>query len=235
MPMDKTADQNQNPNKYFNNQVSTWCPGCGNIVIKAALSQALAELKLPPEKVVLTFDIGCISNSADEYSTYVFKSLHGRAIPPAVGIKLANPELTVVSILGDGGAYGEGIEHLISSAKRDDNITVIVANNEIYALTTGQTSPTTPKDKKTISYPDGSPDRPIDPIKIAIAAGATFVAREISSNPKELTELIKQGITHQGFALIDVLQHCITWNGTDWLTQLKDKIQTGIISEAPAE
>jgi len=226
-----TAEAKKPQRQYTNDQVSTWCPGCGNNVIKAALSQALTELKLPPEKVVLTFDIGCISNSADEYSTYVFKSLHGRAIPPAVGIKLANPELTVISILGDGGAYGEGIEHLISAAKRDDDITVLVANNEIYALTTGQTSPTTPKDKKTISYPDGSPDRPLDPIDIAVAAGATFVARGFSADQPQLVELIKKGINHTGFALIDVLQHCITWNGVDWLAATKKTVKTGVIRE----
>lgn len=193
----------------------TWCPGCGDYVLYTALINALVELGQEPHNTVICFDIGCISNGADKFNVYGFKSLHGRAIPPAVGIKLARPDLKVIALLGDGGAYGEGIEHLISAARRDDDITVIVANNNIYALTTGQSSPTTKKGRKTVSCPEGTPDPPLDPIAVAKAAGASYAKQGTTDNLKELTELIKEAIQHKGFALVDVLQKCVTWNKED--------------------
>lgn len=207
------ANNNKTKASDFRTNVPlTWCPGCGNFVLYTSLINALVDLGVEPHKTVICFDIGCISNGADNFNVYGFKSLHGRAIPPAVGIKLARPDLTVVAVLGDGGAYGEGIEHLISSARRDDDVTVIVANNQLYALTTGQASPTTPKGRKLISHPDGTLDQPLDPIAMAKCAGAKFAKQGNTDKPEELKQLITDAILHKGFALVDIMQKCVTWN-----------------------
>ncbi len=211
--------------QYYNTSIlPTWCPGCGNYVIRSALVSALTELNIEPHQVALTFDIGCLSNGADKINAYTLKSLHGRAIPPAVGIKYANFDLPVVALLGEGGAYGEGIDHLISAAQRNDNITVIVANNGVYALTTGQTSPTSQQSQKTASYPEGTLENPINPLQIALSSGATFVARGYTGDLKHLSELIKLGIQHQGFSLIDVLQNCPTWNKGRTIEYYREKV-----------
>ncbi len=209
---------------YNSEIVPTWCPGCGNYVILSVLKQALAELNIPPYKTVITFDIGCAGNGADKIIANNFKVLHGRAILPAIGVKYTNPELTVIADIGDGGMYWEGAAHWIAAAQRNEDITVLVHNNQIYGLTTGQTSPTTEKNYPTKTYPTGTVDEPINPISVSIAAGASFVARGWVGDPSHLKELIKQAIQHKGFAIVDILQTCVTWNHLNTLAYYKERV-----------
>ncbi len=196
---------------------NTWCPGCGNFGILTSIKKVLADLKeegLNLSKVVLASGIGCHAKIVDYVNVNSFYSIHGRVPPPITGIKLANPDLVVIGHAGDGDAYGEGIEHLIFSAKRNINVTFIVHNNRVYGLTTGQFTPTSPAGFIGRSTPGGSPEDPLNPIELMLAAGAGFVARGFAGKPKHLQLLIKAGIKHQGFAFIDVLQPCFTFFNT---------------------
>ncbi len=197
---------------YQTNIQPTWCPGCGNYTINTVLKQALVELNLPPHQVVITYDIGCNGNGADKIRTYTFKSLHGRSLPPALGIKYANHNLTVIATIGDGGMFWEGAAHWIAAAQRNEDITVLVWDNQIYALTTGQTSPTTQYHYPTKTNPQGTLDKPLNPITVSLAAGATFVARGWVGQPSHLKSLITAAIQHKGFAIVDILQTCFTFN-----------------------
>ena len=192
----------------------TWCPGCGNFSIIASLKTALDQLKLEPHQTVFVYDIGCSGNMADFVFSYGFHALHGRTLPLAAGIKLANHQLKVFCIIGDGGCYGEGIGHLIDLARGNHDLTVIVHNNLSYSLTTGQKSPTTPKGTITPSTPFGTIDQPFNPIATALVNHATFVSRGLAGDTSGLTELIVSAANHSGFALIDVLQPCPTYQKT---------------------
>ena len=209
---------------YQASVVPTWCPGCGNFMIHAMLKQALVDLNIPPHQTVMTFDIGCASNGADKIKGYNVKVLHGRGILPAIGVKYTNPDLTVIANIGDGGMYWEGAAHWIASAQRNEDIVVLVANNQIYGLTTGQTSPTTDKDYATKTYPTGTVDEPINPIAVSLASGATFVARGWVGEPQHLKELIKRAINHKGFAIVDILQTCVTWNKLNTLEYYRNRV-----------
>jgi 2-oxoglutarate ferredoxin oxidoreductase subunit beta len=192
--------------------IPTWCPGCQDYVIYAGLQQAILELNIPKENVVMVYDIGCIGNIADLFSVYSIHSLHGRCIPTALGVKMANPKLTVIALGGDGGIYGEGLNHLLAAARLNLDIAVIVANNHIYSLTTGQTSPTTPKGYKTKSTPSGAPSIAVDPIPLLNVVNQEIFAKHLScQNPVEVTTAIKEAITHPGFALLDLDQVCVTF------------------------
>jgi 2-oxoglutarate ferredoxin oxidoreductase subunit beta len=196
---------------------NTWCPGCGNFGILASAKKALTELEaegLDLNKVAIVSGIGRHAKIVDYINVNSFYSIHGRVPPPMTGIKLANPNLTVIGYAGDGDAYGEGIEHLIFSAKRNIDMTFIVHNNRVYGLTTGQFTPTSPSGFKGRSTPAGSPEEPLNPIELMISAGATFVARGYTKNMKHLQSLIKSAITHKGFSFIDVLQPCFTFFNT---------------------
>jgi 2-oxoglutarate ferredoxin oxidoreductase subunit beta len=196
---------------------NTWCPGCGNFGILASVKKALAELEgdgLDLNKVAIVSGIGCHAKIVDYININSFYSIHGRVPPPMTGIKLANPDLTVIGYAGDGDAYGEGIEHLIFSAKRNIDMTFIVHNNRVYGLTTGQFTPTSPPGFKGRSTPEGSPEDPLNPIELMLSAGATFVARGYTKNMKHLQSLIKAAINHKGFSFIDVLQPCFTFFNT---------------------
>lgn len=190
----------------------TWCPGCGNFAILNALKSVFKELNLNSWQTVVVGGIGCSGNIANWTKTYSVIGLHGRAIPLASGIKLSNPNLTVIINAGDGDTYGIGTNHLIHSIRRNDDLTLIVHNNQIYALTTGQVSPTSEKGMKTKTTPYGNPDNPINPIKIALSAGCKFIARGFAGDFINLKELIKQAILYKGFSLVDVLQPCITFD-----------------------
>jgi len=189
----------------------TWCSGCGNFGILIALKGALAKLSIPPEETVVVSGVGCGSKIPHFIRTYGFESLHGRSVPPATGIHLANNKLKVIAIGGDGDGYGIGLGHFIHAMRRNLNFTYIVQDNEIYGLTTGQTSPTTKKGTKTKSTPNGSIDTEVNPILLSLSAGATFVARGFAGDIPHLTDLIAQGITHHGISHIDVFQPCVTW------------------------
>jgi 2-oxoglutarate ferredoxin oxidoreductase subunit beta len=196
---------------------NTWCPGCGNFAILTTIKKVLVNLKdqgLDLNKVALVSGIGCHAKIVDYVNVNSFYSIHGRVPPPMTGIKLANPDLTVIGHAGDGDAYGEGIEHLIFSAKRNINMTFFVHNNRVYGLTTGQFTPTSPPGFKGRSTPGGSPEDPMNPIELMISAGATFVARGYSAKPKHLMVLFEAAINHKGFSFVDVLQPCFSFFNT---------------------
>lgn len=190
----------------------TWCPGCGNFLILNSLQRAVAELELEEKDTAIFYGIGCSGNMADFNKVYGFHSLHGRALANAVGAKLANHNLKIIVVAGDGDFYGEGLNHFISAARGNHDVTVIVHNNERYSLTTGQTSPTSRQGTKTKSTPSGVIESPFNPIMMALTANATFVSRGYSAKLPQMVELIKEGIKHPGFALIDILQLCPSFN-----------------------
>jgi len=192
-------------------QIPTWCPGCGNYLVLAAIKKAIGELNLEPKDVVATYDIGCAANMVNNLNVCGFATLHGRSIPVAVGVKMANPKLTVIAQGGEGGIVTEGGNHLIHAAQRNDDITVILNNNYVFALTTGQTSAATPKGLKTRSTPGGNPFEPLSAIDLVAVAGATFLARTRSSDLAQTTEILKSAIRHKGFSLVEILQPCVIW------------------------
>ena len=160
----------------------------------------------------MVFDIGCIGNMADFFSTFGIHSLHGRCVPTAVGVKLARPDLTVLAVGGDGGIYGEGLGHLIAAARANYNVTTIVANNFLYSLTTGQTSPTTPKNSQTKSTPLRNPNVPVDPTTLLKAANPEVLVNSLNGqNLSEVTKTLQSSIKHPGFSLLDLRQVCVTF------------------------
>lgn len=197
---------------FNTNQVPVWCPGCGNFGILMAVKKALAELGLKRENTVIVSGIGCSDKYHQYINTYGFESVHGRILPVAMGIRLANHNLNVVAIGGDGDGYGIGMCHFVHAMRRNLNMTYIVCNNQIYGLTTGQTSPTSSKGFKTKSTPFGSIEMPVNPIAIALASGATYIARGFAGDVEHLKNLIINGVKHKGFSLIDVFQPCVSFN-----------------------
>ena len=194
-----------------NTHTVQWCPGCGDFGILIALKGALAKVGAEPHETVVASGIGCAGKLPHYIKTYGFEGLHGRSLPAASAIHLANDRLTVVAVGGDGDGYGIGMGHFVHSMRRNMNMTYVVHNNEIYGLTTGQTSPTTKKGTKTKSTPSGAIEKEVNPLLIALSAGATFVARGFSGDIPYLSNLIAEGIKHRGIALIDVLQPCVTY------------------------
>lgn len=189
-----------------------WCPGCGDFSVLSALQAALYELGLKPHQVVVVSGIGCSSNLPGFINTYGMHTLHGRGLAVATGVKLANHELTVIATGGDGDGFGIGGNHFTHTMRRNVDLTYIVMDNQIYGLTTGQTSPTSRKGMKTKSTPFGNVENPINPIPAAIVGGATYVARGFSGKQKHLVELMKGAIQHKGFSFLDVFSPCVTYN-----------------------
>jgi 2-oxoglutarate ferredoxin oxidoreductase subunit beta len=189
-----------------------WCPGCGDFGILTALQMALMKLQVLPHKAAVVSGIGCSGKTPHYMQTYAFHTLHGRVMPSVTGLKLANPTLTVVGVGGDGDAYGIGAGHFVSGGRRNLDITYVVFNNDVYALTKGQASPTIEKGQKTKSMPEESIMSALNPVALALACGYTFVARGYALDVKYLADLIAQGIRHKGSTLIDVLQTCPTYN-----------------------
>ncbi len=193
----------------------TWCPGCGDFTILATLKNALVELNVDPVNTVIVSGIGCGSKVPHYVKTYGFESLHGRALPVAMGIKLANPKLKVIVVTGDGDGYGIGGNHFIHTMRRNLDITHIVENNEVYGLTKGQYSPTSKKGAKTPSSPSGALESPLNPIALALTMGATYVARGYAMNINHLKQLYVGALRHKGYSFIDTLQPCSTYNKTN--------------------
>src|SRR5213592_3587289 len=189
-----------------------WCPGCGDFGVLAAVEKAPDKLQMQTHQDVTTSGSGCSSNFPGYINTYGMHTLHGRALAVATGLKLANHELTVLVTGGDGDGFGIGGNHFVHSMRRNVDLLYIVMDNQIYGLTTGQTSPTSRVGMKTKSMPFGNVDAPVNPISLALAAGATFVARGFSAEQKHLTELLKRAIQHKGFSFIDVFSPCVTYN-----------------------
>ena len=203
----------------------TWCPGCGDFALLNALQKAIHALQLEPWNVVIVSGIGCSSNLPHFLSTYGFHGLHGRAVPVASGIKLANPDLHVIIAGGDGDGYGIGLGHTLHAMRRNLDVTYLVMNNQIYGLTTGQASPTSEKGMKTKSTPvSGVIENPIDPIALAIASGATYVARGFSGDVKQLADLVQKAIEHKGFSLIDCLSPCVTYNKVNTYDFFRERV-----------
>ena len=198
------------PIETYGEYETAWCPGCGNHNILKALKQAFSELDLPPHKLALFSGIGQAAKSPHYLNCNFFNGLHGRSLPPAQGAKLASPELTVVVESGDGCSYGEGGNHFLAALRRNLDITCLVHDNQIYGLTKGQASPTTGQGQATKAQPFGAPSEAFNPM--AVAMRASFVARGFSGDTAHLSELIKAGVRHKGFALIDILQPCVTFN-----------------------
>lgn len=200
-----------------------WCPGCGNFAILTALKKALVELSLEPHRVLIVSGIGQAGKLPHYTRGNVFNSLHGRPIPPAIGAKIANPELIVIAVSGDGDAYGEGGNHFIHAARRNHDITYLVHDNQIYALTKGQASPTSDQGFITKTTPYGA-TLPVNPMALAIVVGASFVSRGFAGDVEHLAGLMKAGITHKGFALIDILQPCVTFNQKNTYSWYRERV-----------
>lgn len=190
----------------------TWCGGCGIYGLLAAFKKAGVGLDLDPEMLVIVTGIGCHGRFNNYFKCYGFHALHGRALPVATGVKLSNPGLQVAAISGDGDAYSIGLNHFLHTIRRNVSIIYLVVNNQVYALTQGQTSPTSRMGYVSISTPTGSLEHPLDGLKLALAAGATFIARGFSGEPAHLASLIEKGFKHKGFSLIEILSPCVTHN-----------------------
>ena len=203
-----------------------WCPGCGDFGVLNSIQRACAELGLRPHDILAVSGIGCSSNLPGYFNSYGMHTLHGRSLAFATGAKMANHNLNVIATGGDGDGYGIGGNHFTHTARRNVDLTYVVMNNQIYGLTTGQVSPTSRDGMKTKSTPFGSVEMPINPITTAIMNGATYVARGYSGDVRHLTELIKGGIQHKGFALIDIFSPCVTFNNDNGHPFFKERVRT---------
>lgn len=201
-----------------------WCPGCGDFGVLRSLQQAAGKCGVHPKDLMVVSGIGCSSNLPGFIHAYGVHSLHGRAVAVATGAHLANTDMKTVITGGDGDGYGIGIGHFIHAMRRNLDVTYIVMDNQIYGLTTGQTSPTTTRGHKTKSTPKGNAEIPLNPIALAITAGATYVARGFSGEAKQLVDLIAGGIAHKGFALIDVFSPCVTYNKINTYPFFKERV-----------
>ncbi len=190
----------------------TWCPGCGDWGIGIAIKTALVQLGFDPSSLMAVFGIGCSGNMNDFLNAYAIHALHGRALPNAIGAKLSNHAMPVVAIVGDGDCYGEGGNHFMHACRGNHDITVIVHDNGVYGLTTGQVAPTAQTGFKSKSTPAGIIEVPLNPLSLALTQGATFVSQTFAGNVNNVVELIKEGINHKGFSLVNVLQPCVTFN-----------------------
>ena len=214
---------------FRNNVKPNWCPGCGDFSVQAAIQRASANVGLDPEQLAVVSGIGCSGRISGYINSYGFHGIHGRSLPIAQGLKMANKDLTVIASGGDGDGFAIGLGHTIHAIRRNVDVTYIVMDNQIYGLTKGQTSPRSSSGFKTKSTPEGSIEPALAPMEMALTAGATFVAQSFSSDLKELTALIEAGLNHKGFSLINVFSPCVTYNKIntyDWfkenLTKLAD-------------
>lgn len=199
-----------------------WCPGCGNFGILKALKEALVELGLTPRKVVFVSGIGQAAKTPHYLKAHLFNGLHGRALPPAVGIKAANPELVVIAEGGDGDMYGEGGNHFIHTIRRNPDITNLVHNNMVYGLTKGQASPTSQLHFKTPVQVGGVFLEPFNPLAVAITLGASFVGRAFIGDIDGTRDLLKRAISHKGYSLVDILQPCVSFNKVNTYSWFKE-------------
>jgi len=214
---------------FRNNVKPNWCPGCGDFSVQAAIQRAAANVGLEPENLAVISGIGCSGRISGYINSYGVHGIHGRSLPIAQGVKMANRDLTVIASGGDGDGFAIGMGHTIHAIRRNIDITYIVMDNQIYGLTKGQTSPRSAAGFKTKSTPNGSIEQAISPMEMALTAGATFVAQSFSTDLKDLTSIIEAGIRHKGFSLINVFSPCVTYNKVntyDWfkenLTKLND-------------
>ncbi|UUZ85997.1 2-oxoacid:ferredoxin oxidoreductase subunit beta [Paenibacillus sp. P26] len=209
---------------FRNNIKPNWCPGRGDFSIQAAIQRAVAGVGLEPEQLAVVSGIGCSGRISGYINAYGFHGVHGRSSPIAQGVKMANRELTVIAAGGDGDGFAIGMGHTVHAIRRNIDITYIVMDNQIYGLTKGQTSPRSAEGFKTKSTPAGSIESALSPLEVALAAGATFVAQSFSSNLKQLTSLIEEGMKHKGFSFINVFSPCVTFNKVNTYDWFKENI-----------
>ena len=202
----------------------SWCPGCGDISILKALKQAFVNMDLAPHQVAVVSGIGQAAKTPHYLWCNFFNGLHGRALPAAQGVKMANPELEVVTISGDGCTYGEGGNHFLAAVRRNVNITMLVCDNQIYGLTKGQASPTTTLGHKTKAQPYGAPSAAFQPLSVAIAMGVGFAARGFAGDVDHLTGLIQEAVRFDGFSLVDILQPCVSFNKVNTYPWYKERV-----------
>ena len=210
--------------EHFASHTPEWCPGCGNFDILESLKQALCNLGMGPGDFVMASGIGQTSKMGFSIKSNNFDGLHGRTLPLALGMKMANHKAKIIAVSGDGGFYSEGGNHFIHNARRNLDITALAGDNRVYGLTKGQASPTTAPDYVTKIHPKGPGSKPINPPLLALSCGATFVARGFSGDKEQLTDLITQGINHKGFALIDIQFPCISFNKVNTFSWFKERI-----------
>ncbi|MDZ4063136.1 MAG: thiamine pyrophosphate-dependent enzyme, partial [Coriobacteriia bacterium] len=202
----------------------TWCPGCGNFGMWEALKRALSSLDLEPHQYSVVWGIGCHGNGADFLRAHGFHALHGRTLPVATALRLARPDLRVIIEAGDGDGYGLGMGHFVHALRRNLDMTYIAHNNQIYGLTTGQASPTSDHLMPSVSTPKGVLEVPANPIGLALSEGATFVARGFAGDLPHLADLYRQAIEHRGFAVVDVMQPCVTWNKHNTSSWFRERV-----------
>ncbi len=219
------AENHPLPPEAWRSEVKpTWCPGCGDFGVLSAVTSALQQGGIPPEKVVAISGIGCSSRLPYFLSTYGFHGLHGRTMPITTGVRAARPDLHVLALGGDGDAFAIGGGHLLHAARRNLDITYLVMDNSVYGLTKGQASPTSELGYAAKASPSGTTDIPLNPLLLALVAGASFVGRAFAARPRELAEMIVQASQHQGFAFIDVFSPCPTFNKTNTFKSYREEV-----------
>ena len=212
------------PKDFATATPSWWCPGCGDFGVLASLKSACAELALNPKDVAFISGIGCSGKISGYLHSYAFHGVHGRALPVATAVKLANNGLTVIAAGGDGDGFAIGAGHFLHAVRRNANITYIVMDNQTYGLTKGQSSPTSDLGYVTGTSPGGNPDAPLNGMAVALAAGGTFIARGFSAQPKKLIELIKAAVEHPGFSVVEVMSPCVTYNNHNTFAWFKENV-----------
>jgi 2-oxoglutarate ferredoxin oxidoreductase subunit beta len=218
MNMQQTKARSFKAGDYRSDYKPVWCPGCGDHTVLLSLTKALADFGAPPEETVVVSGIGCSSRIPAYTNCYGFHGVHGRALPIAAGIKLARPDLTVLAAGGDGDGYSIGGNHFLHAARRNVDLTYVVMDNQVYGMTKGQPSPTTLPDWDSALVPGGTGVRPFHPLVIALAAGANFVGRGFSGDPKGTANLIVEAMRHPGFSFVELLSPCVTFRPEqkDW-------------------
>ena len=207
----------------FGSFETAWCPGCGNHSILKCVKEALVQMELEPHQCIFVSGIGQAAKSPHYLRTNVYNGLHGRALPAATGIKLANPQAVVIAQSGDGCNYGEGGNHFLAALRRNTNITLLAHDNQIYGLTKGQASPTTARGQKTKAQPAGNPSEAFNPVGVAVAMQAGMVARGFAGMQDHLTEMIVKAVQHPGFSLVDILQPCVSFNKVNTFAWYKER------------
>jgi 2-oxoglutarate ferredoxin oxidoreductase subunit beta len=224
MAVDTPPTGTRTIDEYKSDEKPTWCPGCGDFGVLNAVYRAMRLKNFAPHEVVAVSGIGCSSRIPYFISTYGFHGIHGRTMPLATGVRVARPELKTLVFGGDGDAFAIGAGHFVHAMRRNLDITYVVMDNAIYGLTKGQTSPTSGAGFSTLSTPQGNPEQALNPLMLAVSAGATFVARGFSAEPQKLADLIVEGIEHPGFSFIDVYSPCPTFNKVNTFKYYKDNV-----------
>ncbi|WP_435195632.1 2-oxoacid:ferredoxin oxidoreductase subunit beta [Natronomonas sp. EA1] len=218
------SSQNVRFTDFKSDKQPTWCPGCGDFGTMNGMMKALAETGNDPDNTFVVAGIGCSGKIGTYMHSYAIHGVHGRSLPLATGVKLANPELEVMAAGGDGDGYSIGAGHFIHAVRRNVDMTYVVMDNRIYGLTKGQFSPTSREDFETSTSPNGTNQQPVNPLALALAAGGTFIAQSFSSDAQRHAEIVQQAIEHDGFGFVNVYSPCVTFNDVDTYDYFRDSI-----------